>query len=490
MKSSSLLIALGMAVTAPAMLLGACGSSDAPSSGGSAATTTTAGNGGTGGADAGTDGPPPWLGEAGLVVRAPVQRPLHALCGIASNPGDLPLGQDPGSAHLREGYFDAALDLGGVMIRRDFRFDLIEPQKGTFVWDDPDALVAEAETRGVRLLGSMLYGTLWSNPEAKDIYWPPDPDDFAEYAQATADRYKGKLVGWEIWNEPNGGFRFWKPDLSGDPVAYGTLLAKASEAIHGADPQAKVLLAGTVFTPQLVDGAMEWLGQAYAARPDLAQSFDVAGIHTYMAYPPRVPPEAFDDTDPPLEAKIQMHAWLLEQHGGGDKEMWITEIGWPVAGDVGEAEQASYTVRATLLAARAGAGGIFWYTLRDGPSPEKWPPEDAFGLLRYDPDPAAGNPPSPKPVYTALKVLLATVGERWPDPPAEDAALAAAPEGTTVITFHGDDPGAVFAAWRPEGTGTWSAPVDGEVIAEDGESKGMVKAGDAIATGAEVVYLK
>lgn len=480
-------LSAGATLAAAALLLAACGGGDTSAAGGS----TTSSSGGTGGAGGSTtSGPPPWLGDAGLVVRDPVKRPLHAICGIASNPGDMPLGQDPASANLRKGYFDAALDLGGVMIRRDFRFDLIEPQKGTFTFDDHDALVAEAESRGVRLLGSMLYGALWSNPEAKDIFWPPDPDDFAEYASTTAKRYAGRLEGWEIWNEPNGGFRFWKPTLSGDPVAYGTLLAKAETAIHDKDPSARVLLGGTVFTPQLIEGAMQWLGEAYAARPDLAQSFDVAGIHTYMAYPPRVPPESSDDTDPPLEAKIQMHAWLLEQHGAADKEMWITEIGWPVAGEVGEAEQASYTVRATILAARAGAGGIFWYTLRDGPFPEEWPPEDAFGLLRYDPDPAAGNPPSPKPVYSALKVLLATVGERWPLRPDQDAASLQAASGVIAVTFEGTDPGPVFAAWRPEGQGTWAAPADGELVAEDGASLGSVQKGDPVPVGSAPVYLR
>ncbi|MFO0592324.1 MAG: hypothetical protein U0441_32565 [Polyangiaceae bacterium] len=489
MKVTSVVLASGL--IGALALLGACGTSDTSASNGGSSTTTTTSAGGGAGGTGGTDtGPPPWLGDAGLVVRPPVARPLHALCGIASNPGDMPLGQDPASVNLRKGYFDAALDLGGVMIRRDFRFDLIEPQPGLFAWTDTDALLDEAETRGVRILGSMLYGTLWSNPDAKDIFWPPKPEDFQQYAGFTASRYKGRVVGWEIWNEPNGGFRFWKPTLSGDPVAYGTLLTAASDFIHQGDPEANVLLGGTVFTPQLIEGAMQWLGEAYAARPDLAASFDTAGIHTYMSYPPRFPPESFDDTDPPLAAKIQMHAWLLAQHGGESKEMWITEIGWPVAGNVGLAEQASYTVRATIIAAREGAGGIFWYTLRDGPFPEASPPEDAFGLLEYDPDPAAGNPPKPKPVYTALKALLATVGDRWPKTAEEDTERAAAPEGTQVVTFHGDAPGEVYAAWRAEGQGTWSAPVAGELIAQDGTSMGAVQKGAPIPLGPDVVYLR
>ena len=51
-----------------------------------------------------------------------ILRARHELCGIASNPGDMPLGADARAVALRKGYLDAARDLGGVMIRRDFRW--------------------------------------------------------------------------------------------------------------------------------------------------------------------------------------------------------------------------------------------------------------------------------------------------------------------------------------------------------------------------------
>jgi hypothetical protein len=480
-------------------LLTACGSAETihqmmPDGG--TTTTATGGVAGAGGSpiDAGADAEPPqWLGDAGLVTRAPVQRPLHELCGIASNPGDMPLGDDPASAALRKGYFDAAVDLGGVMIRRDIRFDEVEPQKGTFVWDRYDELVTELqayEPDGVRMLATLDYGTKWAHPGASDIFWPPDdPQDFADYAGAVAARYAGRFVGYEIWNEPNGGFRFWKTGLSGDPVGYGTLLATAAPAIHAADPTTPVMLGGTVFTPQIIEGAMQWLGEAYAARPDLGKSFEIAGIHTYQEYPPSTAPEIGSYKDAPLEDKISMHAWLLAQHGGDDKPIWITEIGWPVAAPVDEAGQARFTVRATILAARAGAGGIFWYTLRDGPDPTSLPPEDAFGLLHHDYDPAAGNPPSPKPVYVALRALLATVGERWPDP--SDPATKSPPSGVYEVAFAGTDPGRVYAMWTATGDAAMvAAPIDGEVREQDGSLRAMVKKGETVAVSGDVTYVK
>ncbi len=443
--------------------------------------------------DAGAgDDAPSWLGDAGLVVRPPVQTPLRKECGIASNPGDMPLGADAASAFLRKGYFDAALDLGGVMVRRDFRWAQIEPQKGTFDFTLYDALVSEAQARGVPLLGALLYGAPWANAgSGGDEFYPPtDPGDFADYARATAEHFKGKVAAWEVWNEPNGGFRFWKGTLSGDPAAYGALLIDAHDAVRQADPNVPVLLGGTVFTPQLIDGAMTFLGKAYDAHPDLASHFEIAGIHTYASYPPERAPEVGELDDPPLEAKIQMHAWLLAQHGGGDKPIWITEIGWPVVeGAVDEAAQARFTVRATILAAHAGASGIFWYTLRDGPDPAAFPPEDAFGLLHDDADPANAKEATPKPVYLALKAMLARVGDMWPT--TQDATIDGLPADARAIVFRGASGPAVTAVWTvttAAATATWrGGPAD--VVGEMGDTVGSVDAGGSVAIGPDVVYV-
>lgn len=467
-----------------ALISGCSTSSNAALAGaGGAATTATAPDAGAGADDAA----PGWLGDAGLVTRDPVHRPLHELCGLASNPGDMPLGDDPTSAALRKGYFDAALDLGGVMIRRDIRFADVEPEKGTFVFDAYDGLLDEAAQRGVRLLATLGYGTRWAHAGAPDEFYPPDdPTDFAEYAGKVAARYAGKLAGYEIWNEPNGGFRFWKGTLSGDPKAYGTLLAAAAPAIRAADPATPILLGGTVFTPQLIEGAMQWLGEAYAARPALAKSFDIAGVHTYQAYPPRTAPELGDSIDAPLEDKLRMHAWLLAQHGAASAPIWITELGWPVTNDVDPAAQARFTVRATILAARAGASGIFWYTLHDKADhdPGAFPPEGSFGLLAYDADPLAGKP-KPKPVYVALRALLTTVSARWP------AAELAAPSGTRAVRFEGAAGLApVLAAWAFDAKGaSLAAPFAGALVAQDGSSRGTAKVGDALPLTGDVLYL-
>jgi hypothetical protein len=432
------------------------------------------------------DAGPSWLGDAGLVTRAPVQRPLRELCGIASNPGDLPLGDDPASAAMRKGYFDAAIDLGGIMIRRDFLFAQIEPVKGTFDFAAYDRLVNEAQARGVRLLGMMGYGAPWSNPASNgDDMFPPNPSDFADFARATAARYQGKVAAWEIWNEPNNGFRFWKPTLSGDPAAYGALLKEAHRGVREGDPAVPVVSGGTVFTPQLIEGAMDWLPKVYAAHPDLGASYEIAGVHTYAFYPPQRAPELGAGNDPPLQDKLRMHAWLLDKSGAGDKPMWITELGWPVYDAVDAAVQARFLVRATILAAQAGASGIFWYTLRDGPHPEAFPPEDAFGLLHNDAVIDAGQEASPKPVYGALKALLAVVGDRWPT--TEDAPVRGLPADGRAVVFRGASGGAVVAVWTVT---TPSAEVEltgaADLVDQAGHAKGALVG--KLVVGPDVTY--
>ena len=250
-----------------------------------------------------------------------------------------------------------------------------------------------------------------------------------------------------------------------------------------------MLLGGTVFTGQLLDGAMTFLGKAYDAHPDLAKSFDVAGIHTYPAYPPTRAPEYGEGNDPPLEAKIQMHAWLLAQHGGATKPMWITELGWPTSGSVDQAAQARFMVRATILAAYAGASGVFWYTLRDGPHPEAFPPEDAFGLLGNDQSPAASKEATPKRVYNALKALLTITGERHPlaDSPKVDGL----PGDARAIRFGGDGAKDLVALWTvttPSADVTWNEP-PASAYDELGVKTGSVATAGKVHLSPDVTYV-
>ncbi len=449
-------------------------------------------------ADAGPEGdaPPPWLHDAGLTTRAPVKRPLRDLCGFASNPGDLPLDAAGDSTAKRAGYFNAASDLGLRMIRRDFAWNEIEPVAGQYQWATYDALVAQAAAAGVQILATLHDPPTWAaaDPDAAPTLGgespPRNPADYAAFAGAVAARYRGKLAGLEIWNEPSNGFRFWQPTLGGDPAAYGALLSAAHDAIHAADPQARVLFGGCTFDPQLIPGAVAFQSGAFAATPGLSGKFEAMALHPYDLYPPSTAPEYGSQFETPLPAKIEEELWLLGQNGAADAPVWLTEIGWPVTADVDESAQARDLVRATILAAASGADAVFWYTLRDGPNPDASPPEDAFGLLHNDGQfqggDAGATESTPKRSYLALKALLRTVGDRWPD--AASPSVPGLPTDGHAVHFAGAGSGAVIVLWTEGSTGAVTLPgVQGSVVDVLGASKGAL--GASVAVGPDPVYV-
>jgi hypothetical protein len=313
---------------------------------------------------------------------------------------------------------------------------------------------------------------------------------FSAFAGAVAGHYTGKLAGLEIWAEESVGFKFWTPTLKGDPGAYATMLAGAHDAIKAADPGAQVVFGGCPFDPQLVPGAIEFQSEVFAAQPRVAQKFDKMGLHPYLFDPPSAGPEIYSNTEAPLVDKVQIETWLLSQVGASTVPIWATALGWPVTSDVDEAAQARYLVRATILAAQAGAEAIFWFTLRDGPNPMSLTAEDAFGLLhndaQFDGGADGGREATPKRAYKALKTLLGTVGARWISGGTPN--VAGLPADGFAVAFAGSDPGQVVALWTLGSTATVTLPgLHGQVSDELGAPLGPSDPGVAI--GPDPVYV-
>ena len=268
----------------------------------------------------------------------------------------------------RTAIMDSAQDAGVQWSREEFHWDQIEPERG--VQDDAmlaryDAGVDGLCARGIHILGLLAYRTPWSSGETA-----PDTEeerrDYADFAASMAERYHGRVDHWEIWNEPNIE-RFWPPKP--DAKAYAALVAAASTAIRGVNPDAMVFVgavSGTDygFIEQVVDDA----------GPDV---IDGISFHPYSGDTP------WDCSDEPSD--LNRLRYNLEQRGLG-LPLWVTEIGYPscdVGNGVEEHTQAALLVRAYLGLFSQGVENVFVYDfVDDGTDPDET--EMHFGLLRHD----------------------------------------------------------------------------------------------------------
>jgi hypothetical protein len=295
-------------------------------------------------------------------------------------------------------------------VRLELPWHEIEPEKERFDFARYDGVVDGLRMCGLELEGVLGRGAPWAAAASGgDSRYPPDdPADFAAYVAATVLHFRGRVRDWEIWSEPNDGHDSWRPRE--DARAYGALLKAAAETIREIDPTARIVLGGLRFHAQFMPGAVEFLQELYVAHPDLGGSYDLLGLHAFPLYPPVAEPEDEGPPELPLTSMLERVRALLAAVGDS-KPIAVTAFGWPVYGPVDAQRQASFLVRAHVLLAAAGVEQAVWWTWRDGPTAAAFPPDDAFGLISYDPDPTDAVAPAPKNAYDAYVTLLELAGD-------------------------------------------------------------------------------
>jgi hypothetical protein len=248
------------------------------------------------------------------------------------------------------------------------------------------------------------------------VYPPVNASDYAAAVAYVGQRWGSKLAALEVWNEPNNA-DFWR---SSAPASdYARLLRAAYPALKAAAPALTVLGGALLWSDR------DFLDALYAN--GIHGFFDALSIHPYD------PPNGA--TYGPKYTFAQGVPWVHEgmvAHGDGDKQLWLTEFGWPTCPGtlfwwcVSEAEQASRLTDALRTAeAWPYVGAEIIYTLRDpGSAPDNW--QHHMGLLRYD--------YSAKPAWDAFTDALAArptaTGNRAPL--ARGSNLASSPAIGTV----------------------------------------------------------
>lgn len=181
---------------------------------------SSAGNGGTGGASGACAGAKT-LKDAGSCT--------NRLIGVALS-----------RARLAEPKFaEAALEFNYVTPENEMKWDVTEPQQGTFTFADGDAIVDFAEARGMKVKGHTL---VWHNQLPS---WLTNLSASAlrtamtDHIAGVMAHYKGKVIAWDVVNEAwedDGQLRssIWSQKLG------ASFIDDAFKAARAADPEVKL----------------------------------------------------------------------------------------------------------------------------------------------------------------------------------------------------------------------------------------------------------
>jgi hypothetical protein len=134
---------------------------------------------------------------------------------------------------------------------------------------------------------------------------------------------------WEIWNEPN--YKANAPASGVDPEAYGDLLGEAADVIHSVNPNAKIVLGGLLSVGKVTNQEKFEVG-AFIRRMKHANDYDAVALHPYafQTFAGNVPtgPNGVDDVVKKIKGNLREARAAIAP----SKPIWVTEIGWPVAG--------------------------------------------------------------------------------------------------------------------------------------------------------------
>ena len=270
---------------------------------------------------------------------------------------------------------------GVGVFRRDLNWRTVEPRPPDetghhYDWRKYDAIFRRIAERGVRVMPVIVTSPRWVRGT---VQFPPQTEAehraFKAFVGAAVRRYgprgsfwRGKSVSrsvrawdWQIWNEPNLG-QFWNNQP--DAREYARLLKAAGRAVHGADPDARVIAAGVA--RDVGQDPRRFLGALFSIN-GVSSATDAFAIHPYGWNPRDV-----------VTYLGQLRS-ALAGTSGGSKPMWVTEIGWGTGGLatpmtvgggwLGYRRQAEYLREAyrELLRVREAyrIRGAVWFNLND-----------------------------------------------------------------------------------------------------------------------------
>ncbi|MFF0339798.1 sugar-binding protein [Kribbella sp. NPDC004875] len=244
---------------------------------------------------------------------------------------------------------------------------------------------------------------------------------FAQYAVELV-RQNPKVAAVEVFNEfniPTFGARGNSP-ANCQPDYYFLLLKATVTELRKHYPHLRYVAPATAGVP------LDWMKVVFDSGG--LDYIDGVSIHPYN-YP------ASPDS---LAQQIRSVATLIESYGV-QRDIWISELGWPAGTAhlaVDTRSQAAYAVQGAAAAYAAGVTNFFWYDfMNDGTNPAET--EQNFGMVKM----VSGGASRPKPAYVSYANLA--------------RQISGAARGTTPTGLKQDSPvDAVSRVVIPNGAAT------------------------------------
>jgi hypothetical protein len=241
--------------------------------------------------------------------------------GLQVHPNELP------------GQVQTIATAGTNWVRLEFQ---MEPD-GSLDLDKYDDIVDSVCLSGTAVLGLVDYATVPDDLDGDGSADYNDPEDylahqqrFTETVQVLAKHFQGRIGHWEIWNEENGQQWHIRPEY------YARLLVMVADVVKQADPSNKILFGGLDHvwaTSQYLEPVYDALDQDW----DGARPFDILAVHPYFVTRESqfiLDPNVYLwEVDDPSHTILDKYLAYMASRGDGDKDIWITEIGWNSALD-------------------------------------------------------------------------------------------------------------------------------------------------------------
>ncbi|MDL1975736.1 MAG: endo-1,4-beta-xylanase [Deltaproteobacteria bacterium] len=147
---------------------------------------------------------------------------------------------------------------------KQFRWNVIEPTKGDFIWKDAE--ISRAANYGMKVLGTIGSEIVSVPTWAQDTDGLPKLDEWDRFVFTVVNHYKDQVKHWEIWNEPD-----TEGGLEQNSAFYAELLKTAYNAAKRADPDC-VVVGMVAYYNSYIEDVFDRIGNGYC---------DLASTHLY-----------------------------------------------------------------------------------------------------------------------------------------------------------------------------------------------------------------